>query len=84
MREKEKIMTEFILQLSVGIKSLFREKLNIVICLLVCILCLNLYGYNKIKKKIDHRYFNTTTSLEQIHDVDINTSNGELKVKVKP
>jgi len=32
-----------------------------------------------VKKKVDHRYFNTTTSLEQIHHVKIDTYNGKLK-----
>lgn len=72
-------MTNFILELSIGIKNLFREKINIVIFLLILILCFNVYGYIKIKKKIDHRYFNTTTTLEQLYDVKINTYNGDLK-----
>lgn len=32
-----------------------------------------------IKKKIDHRYFNLSRTLEEIHEVKINTKNGELK-----
>ena len=32
-----------------------------------------------IKKKLDHRYFNTTRTLEGIHGVKVNTLNGELK-----
>ncbi len=72
-------MTNFILELSAGLKSLFREKINIVIFLLILIFCFNIYAYIKIKKKIDHRYFNTTTTLERIFDVKINTYNGELK-----
>ena len=32
-----------------------------------------------LKKKVDHRYFNTTTSLEQIHHVKIDTYNGKLQ-----
>lgn len=32
-----------------------------------------------VKKKIDHRYFNTKTSLEQIHHVRIDTYDGQLK-----
>lgn len=69
----------FMLELSVGIKELLREKINIVIFLLVAILVFNVYGFNKIKKKIDHRYFNTTTTVEELFQVDINTYNGELK-----
>lgn len=36
-------------------------------------------SHNLIKKKIDHRYFNLTTTLSEIHDTKINTLNGELK-----
>lgn len=32
-----------------------------------------------LKKKVDHRYFNTTRTLEGIHGVKVNTLNGELK-----
>lgn len=68
------------------IKNLFREKINFVILLLAAILSLNIYSFifeagnfEKIRKKVDHRYFNTTRSLEQIHNVKINTFDGELK-----
>lgn len=36
-------------------------------------------SHNLIKKKIDHRYFNLTTTLSEIHKTKINTLNGELK-----
>ncbi len=68
------------------IKNLFREKINIVIFLLITLLATNIYSffsisynYTKICKKIDHRYFNTTRTIEDIHNVEINTYNGELK-----
>lgn len=32
-----------------------------------------------LKKKIDHRYFNITNSLEDIHNVEIETLNGRVK-----
>lgn len=67
-------------------KNLFREKFNVIITLLLLIVGLNIYSltcihndYIKIKKRIDFRYFNTTRSLEDIHNVEINTLNGELK-----
>ena len=34
---------------------------------------------NKTNKKIDDRYFNTTKSLEEIHNVKINSKTGEIK-----
>ena len=76
-------MTNLIIQISTGIKSFFREKINIVIFLLILIFTFNIYGYIKIKKKIDHRYFNTTTTLEEIYNVKVNTLNGELKPIIK-
>ena len=79
--KREDCMTNFILELSVSIKTLFREKINIVIILLIAIFSFNIFAYNQIKKKIDHRYFNTTTSLEEIHNIKINTLNVELKYK---
>ncbi len=62
-----------------NIKNLFREKINIVIILLLIVLGLNIYGHIKLRKKIDHRYYNITKSIEDIHQVEINTYNGELK-----
>ncbi len=76
-------MTNLIIQISTGIKSFFREKINIVIFLLILIFTFNIYGFIKIKKKIDHRYFNTTTTLEEIYNVKVNTLNGELKPIIK-
>lgn len=68
------------------IKNLFREKINIVIFLLTAILALNLYNFifesqnfTKVLKKTDYRYFNVTRSLEDIHNVEIDTHNGEIK-----
>lgn len=86
-------MSNFILELSVGLKKMFREKINIAIFLVILTLGFNIYSYVDvknsitdstilIKKKVDHRYFNTTTTLEQIHNVDVNTYNGELKPKI--
>ena len=67
-------------------KNLFREKIDVIITLLLLLVGLNIYsltcinnGYIKIKKRIDFRYFNTTRSLQDIHNVEINTLNGELK-----
>lgn len=74
-------MTKFILELSVGLKNLFREKINIVIFFLILNLFIQIYSYLDLKKKIDHRYFNTTTTIEEIHNVKVNTYNGEVKKK---
>ena len=68
------------------IKNLCREKINIVIALLVTILAVNIFefkynsdNYIKINKKVDFRYFNLNRSLEDIHNIEIDTLNGEIK-----
>lgn len=68
------------------IKNLFREKINIVILLLIAIIGLNAYqiidnkiNYTKIRKRIDFRYFNLTKSMEDIHFIEIDTKTGEKK-----
>ncbi len=33
----------------------------------------------KTRKRIDYRYFNTTRTLEDLHNVRIDTKNGDLK-----
>ena len=35
--------------------------------------------FNKLNKKIDFRYFNMTRSIEEIHNIKIDTQNGEIK-----
>lgn len=34
---------------------------------------------DETEKKVDFRYFNTTKTLEEIHNVKVNTKTGELK-----
>lgn len=77
-------MQQFLLELTIGLKNIFREKINLVIFLLFLILIFNVYAFVKIKNKIDHRYFNTTTTIEEIFDVKVNTSNGEIRQKINP
>lgn len=76
-------MTNFLLKMHTELKNFFREKINIILFLLIVVFCFNIWGFIKIKNKIDHRYFNTVNTLEQIYDVKINTHNGELKPKFK-
>lgn len=35
----------------------------------------------EVNKKVDFRYFNTTRSLEDIHNIKIDTRSGEIKYK---
>lgn len=73
-------------EISKAIKNLFREKINLVITLLILIFSFNIYeyvqsinNYVRIRKKIDHRYFNITKTIEDIYNIEINTLNGEIK-----
>lgn len=72
-------MTNLMIKLHTELSRVFEDKINIVILLLVVNLIFSGYAFVKIKKKIDHRYFNTVNTIEQIYDVRINTLNGELK-----
>lgn len=87
-------MSKLLMELNTELRKMFRDKLNFVILLLVILFGVNVYEYislnNKItqanieiKKKVDFRYFNTTKTLEELNNVDIDTLNGELKVKYK-
>ncbi len=72
-------MTSFLLKMHTELKRFFREKINILIFLVIIGILLNHWYFVKIKNKIDHRYFNNVTTQEQIFDVKINTHNGDLK-----
>ncbi len=76
-------MTNLLIKLNTELSRLFQDKINIVIFLLATNLIFTGYAFVKIKKKIDYRYFNTTTTIEQIHNVRVDTYNGELKPIVK-
>ena len=75
-------MTNLMIKLHTELSRLFGNKINIVILLLVANLIFTNYAFVKIKKKIDHRYFNTVNTIQQIYDVKIDTLNGDLKNKV--
>lgn len=61
-------MSNFILELSTGLKSFFREKINLVIVLLGLIVFLILYIYVEILDSNYHFYMNTKTSLEIVNN----------------
>lgn len=75
-------MINLIIKLHTELSRLMEDKINIVILLLVVNLIFTNYAYTRIKKKIDHRYFNNVNTLQQIYDVKIDTLNGDLKDKV--
>lgn len=67
-------------------KRFLKNKANFTMILAVCILVLQIinitlvnFNTNLIIKKINHRYFNTTNSLEDIHKVNINTLDGSVR-----
>lgn len=86
-------MTRAFSEINVEIKKFIREKNNFIVFLLIMNLAFNIFNYlsvnnnfkllddkfTKVRNKIDHRYFNTTTSLQEIHKVKINTYNGEVR-----
>lgn len=68
------------------VKRFLMNKINIIIMLSVCILISQLIiisnqinNTKTVTKKIDHRYFNATNSLEDIHHVNINTLDGSVR-----
>lgn len=68
------------------IKNLVREKINIVIFLLVVLLSVNVFeityfnkNFSKVTKKVDHRYFNLTKTLEEIYNIEIDTHKGKIE-----
>mgnify|MGYP006873184500 CR=1 FL=1 len=70
----------------VDLKRFLKDKSNLTLIVIIFVFILQLIlGYfifndsSAIKKKIDHRYFCVTTSLEDIHDVHINTLNGAIR-----
>ena len=60
--------------------------LHIINCIILCVLCFFMFNFHnetmnrieKVEKKVDFRYFNTTRSLEGIHNVKIETKHGTV------
>lgn len=68
-----------------AILSVLTKKINILtiitILSFVIIFIQQIFIFNHIstlKKKIDHRYFNVTNSLQDIHNVEIETKQGRV------
>lgn len=65
-------------------KSYALQLINTIILICLCCCMYNLYQRldtleKNVNTKIDHRYFNTTRSLEDIHNVRIDTLNGSKR-----
>lgn len=58
------------------------NRLTVIVLIFSCILTFGIYktykAVIKCERKIDFRYFNLTRSLEDIHNVKINTKDGSL------
>lgn len=70
----------------VDLKRFLTDKSNLTLIVIIFVFILQLVlGYFifndsvEVKKKIDYRYFCTTTSLEDIHNVRIDTFNGSVR-----
>lgn len=69
-----------------SLRSCFRDKIHVLstvntiffIVLLSFSFCTTA-KLDRIQRKIDHRYFNITRSLEDIHDVEIDTYKGRVE-----
>lgn len=69
-----------------SIKGLYRNKSNNVIVflsvltvLLLFSIILNAVFFIKLNKKIDHRYFNTIKTLEEVYNINVNTYDGSIR-----
>ena len=72
-------MKEIMINLSRRLSLMLKEKSNVIIILLVLNLWLILYVYVEILDAQYHYYMNNQTSLEQIHNVEIDNYNGQLE-----
>ena len=81
-------MKELIGIVEQSLRSFFKDKMNamLTINIIFFIVILIFLGsislkIDKIKKKVDHRYFNITNSLQDIHGVEIDTYKGRVVKK---
>ena len=72
-------MKEVMLNLSRRLSIVFKEKTNIIIMLLVVNLWLVAYVYVEIMNGLYHYYMNSKTSIEQVHNVKIDSYNGQIE-----
>lgn len=70
-------MNTFLLELGTRIKNFFKEKVNLIIALLLIGILLQIYTYVEILDSNFHFYMNTKTSLEHIQ----NTIQGKQNFK---
>lgn len=68
--------------------SLIKNKMNLLfIIIMVCFAVLIMQqifiiqSMDKIKRKVDHRYFNITNSMQDIYNVEIETLHGRVVKK---
>jgi uncharacterized membrane protein len=67
------------------IKYLLRKQFMMTTILLITLIIISLVhlvfditNTDKVRKRVDYRYFNITRSLQDIHQVDLNTKDGSI------
>ncbi len=84
-------------RLSSDIKGFLKDKINILVLLILISNVIYIIGMfivfnhlvkiehaiNKCEKKVDFRYFNLTKSLEEIHNTDIDTKDGRIRITLQ-
>ena len=68
------------------LKRFLMNKINFTMVLVICVFIMQIIQFlvigfdtNKILKKINHRYFCINTTLEDVHNVNVNTIDGSVR-----
>lgn len=68
------------------LKRFLMNKINFTMVLVICVFIMQIIQFlvigfdtNKILKKINHRYFGINTTLEDVHNVNVNTIDGSVR-----
>ena len=68
------------------VKRFLKDKVNTVLLLIVCVFLMQIitlfllcFSTTEIIKKINHRYFNLTTTMEDVYNVNVNTLDGSVR-----
>lgn len=90
MKKRKGIIMSNLNLLISDVKEFLSDSVNRVWVLVLLLFIINICGLyrisgqiNECHRDIHHRYFNTTRSLEQIHNVQIDTRDGSLKFNLR-
>lgn len=75
-------MKEMLINLARGLKLTFSEKSNLIIGLLIFNIIYCTYLHLETCNLVNHTYFRTKASLEDINNVEIDSYDGKLKHKL--